>query len=185
MGLGGLYRLRPERCNNEPMPATRTDLMALLDTLGIATTTVDHAPLFTVAESRSLRGEIPGAHTKNLFLIDKKGAIFLVTAEEDAAIDLKGLHRVIGASGRLSFGKPALMAEVLGIVPGSVSPFAAINDAAGRATVVLDRALMANGAINCHPLVNTATTTIGSADLLAFLRATGHEPLVLPVSGEL
>ena len=166
------------------MAATPADLMAMLARLGIATTTVAHAALFTVAQSRALRGLIPGAHTKNLFLKDKKDALFLVTAEEDAAIDLKRLHTRIGGS-RLSFGKPELLMEVLGVAAGAVTPFAAINDTAGRVNIILDEALMANARINCHPLVNTATTTIAAADLLAFLRATGHEPAVLSVSGEL
>jgi Ala-tRNA(Pro) deacylase len=164
------------------MPATRDDLMACLAGLGISVNTVGHAPLFTVEQSRSLRGEIPGAHTKNLFLKDKKGALFLVTAEEDAAIDLKQIHHRIGASGRVSFGNPTLLMDVLGVPAGAVTPFGAINDAEGRVTVVLDAALVANALINCHPLENTATTTIASADLRAFLVATGHEPRIVAVS---
>jgi Ala-tRNA(Pro) deacylase len=153
--------------------------MAALARLWIAVTTVEHAAVFTVAESRSLRGVIPGVHTKNLFLVDKKGALFLVTAEEDAAIDLKHLHHTIGASGRLSFGKPELLLAVLGVPPGAVSPFAAINDTDRRVTVVVDAALLAAGTVNAHPLVNTATTTIAARDLVAFLRSTGHDPKVV------
>jgi Ala-tRNA(Pro) deacylase len=164
------------------MPATPAELQAMLDRLGIATTTVSHAPVFTVAEARALRGQIAGAHTKNLFLVDKKGALFLVTADEEAAIDLKHLHHVIGASGRLSFGRPDLLMAVLGVPPGAVTPFAAMNDADGRVTVVLDAALAVAPSINAHPLTNTATTTIATADLLAFLRATRHEPRILPVA---
>ena len=167
------------------MPATSEDLMAMLARLRIVTATVEHAALFTVEQSRALRGEIPGAHTKNLFLKDRKGALFLLTAEEDAAIDLKGLHRLIGASGRLSFGHPDLLMEVLGVPAGAVTPFAVINDIAGRVSVILDAALMAHLKVNCHPLVNTATTTITARDLIVFIRATGHEPAVLSVSGEL
>jgi Ala-tRNA(Pro) deacylase len=165
------------------MPATRNDLMAYLAGLGISVATVEHPPLFTVEQSQALRGEIPGAHTKNLFLKDKKGALFLVTAEEDAAIDLKHIHHRIGASGRVSFGNPTLLMEVLGVPAGAVTPFGAINDTAGRVTVVLDAALIANALINCHPLENTATTTIAAAGLLAFLAATGHEPRIVAVSG--
>jgi Ala-tRNA(Pro) deacylase len=166
-----------------PMPATRDDLMAMLARLGIVSSTVDHPPLFTVEQSRALRGEIPGAHTKNLFLKDKKDALFLVTAPEDAVLDLKHIHRLVGASGRVSFGKPELLMDALGVPAGAVTPFAAMNDTSGRVTVVLDSRLVAGPAINCHPLVNTATTTIASSDLLAFLRATGHEPKVVPLSG--
>ena len=165
------------------MPATRDDLMACLAGLGISVETVEHSPLFTVEQSRALRGEIPGAHTKNLFLKDKKGGLFLVTAAEDAAIDLKHIHHRIGASGRVSFGNPTLLMDVLGVPAGAVTPFGAINDTAARVTVVLDAALIQNALINCHPLENTATTTIAAADLLAFLVATGHEPRIVAVSG--
>jgi len=167
------------------MAATPADLVRMLDQLGIVTATVEHPPLFTVAQSRALRGDIPGAHTKNLFLKDKKDALFLVTAEEDAAIDLKHLHVLIGASGRLSFGRPELLMEALGVPAGAVTPFAAVNDTVGRVSIVFDRALIDRGLINCHPLVNTATTTIAADDLLAFVRATGHRPNVIALSGEL
>jgi Ala-tRNA(Pro) deacylase len=161
------------------MPASIDDLMAELDRLGIATTTVSHPPLFTVDESRALRGSIPGAHTKNLFLKDKKDAIFLLTVLEDADIDLKQIHHLIGASGRVSFGKPELLAEKLGVIPGAVTPFGLINDRPPSVNVVLDAALVAHDRINCHPLINTATTTIATPDLVAFIRAGGHEPRIL------
>jgi Ala-tRNA(Pro) deacylase len=164
------------------MPAAPADLFALLDKLGITHTTVSHPPLFTVEQSQSLRGSIPGGHTKNLFLRDKKGALFLVTALEDAAIELKSLHRRLGASGRFSFGSAELMRETLGIEPGAVTPFAAVNDHAHRVTVVLDAALMRHDTINCHPLVNTMTTSIGRDDLVRFLEATGHPPRIEPIT---
>ena len=125
------------------MPATPDQLFAALDALAIKHTTVKHPPLFTVEQSRALRGQIPGGHTKNLFLRDKKDALFLVVAEEEADIDLKGLHRLLGASGRFSFGSADLLREVWGVEPGAVTPFGAINDTAGRVTVVLDAAMMA------------------------------------------
>lgn len=164
------------------MPAGRADLLAFLERLGIATEVVEHPPLLTVEQSRMLRGRIAGAHTKNLFLKDKKGAVFLLVAEEDAGIEMKSLHGRIG-SARLSFGRPELLAELLGVIPGAVTPFGAINDAAGKVTVILDQALMRHEQLNFHPLDNSATTTIGRDDLVAFLRATGHEPRILPVSG--
>jgi Ala-tRNA(Pro) deacylase len=164
------------------MPASPDDLFALLDRLGIATATVEHPPLFTVEQSRSLRGAIPGGHTKNLFLVDRKDRLFLVVAEEDAAIELKHLHRVVGASGRFSFGKAEVLRATLGIEPGSVSPFAAINDVAHMVSIVLDEALMRHAELNFHPLVNTRTTRIKREDLLRFLAATGHTPKILAVS---
>ncbi len=164
------------------MPAAPADLFALLDRLGIAHATVTHPPLFTVGESQALRGAIAGGHTKNLFLKDKKGALFLVTALEDAAIELKSLHRRLGAGGRFSFGSADLLRATLGIEPGAVTPFAVMNDSDGRVTVVLDAALMRHATINCHPLVNTMTTSIAGADLIKFLAATGHPPRIEPVA---
>jgi Ala-tRNA(Pro) deacylase len=164
------------------MPATPDDLFAFLDRLGIAHATVTHPPLFTVEESRALRGKIPGGHSKNLFLRDKKGALVLVSTLEDAAIELKSLHRLLGANGRFSFGSAELLRETLGIEPGAVTPFAALNDPAGRVTVVLDSAMMQHAAINFHPLRNTMTTTIARDDLVRFLAATGHLPKILPIS---
>ncbi len=163
------------------MPATPDDLFAALDRLGIAHPTVTHPPLFTVEESQSLRGAIPGAHTKNLFLKDKKGALFLVTALEDAAIELKSLHRRLGASGRFSFGSADVLLETLGVVPGAVTPFGAINDTAGRVTVVLGAELMRHLTVNAHPLVNTMTTALSPQDLVKFLEAEGHKPDILDI----
>jgi Ala-tRNA(Pro) deacylase len=163
------------------MPATRQDLLARLEALGIATTTRDHAPVYTVEEARALRGEIPGGHCKNLFLKDDKGAIWLIVCLEEAEIDLKAAPARIG-SRRLSFGKPDLLKEILGVEPGSVTPFGLINDTGKRVNVVLDAAMMAHDLLNYHPLENTATTTIRAADLLAFIRACGHEPRVVAVA---
>ncbi|MGH6768480.1 MAG: prolyl-tRNA synthetase associated domain-containing protein [Xanthobacteraceae bacterium] len=165
------------------MPATPDDLFATLDRLGIAHPTMTHPPLFTVAESRALRGQIPGGHTKNLFLRDKKDDLYLVSALEDAAIALKSLHRTLGASGRFSFGSAELMRATLGIEPGAVTPFAAINDTGRRVTVVLDAAMMAWPLLNFHPLANTMTTSIARDDLVRFLEETGHTPRIEAVSG--
>src|SRR5581483_9968686 len=134
------------------MPLTPDELFAALDRLGIKYSTVSHPPLFTVEQSQGLRGAIAGGHTKNLFLKDKKGALYLVTAEENAAIELKSLHRRLGASGRFSFGAAELMLETLGVTPGAVTPFGAINDTNRRVTVVLDADLMRHAVINAHPL---------------------------------
>jgi Ala-tRNA(Pro) deacylase len=165
------------------MPATPADLFAVLDLLGIAHCTVSHPPLFTVEQSRALRGTIPGGHTKNLFLKDKKGALFLVVALEDAAIELKSLHRRLGASGRFSFGSADLLREVLGVTPGSVTPFAVLNDTALHVAVVLDAAMMAHETLNYHPLDNTMTTAIARGDLVTFLEATRHIPRIVALDG--
>jgi Ala-tRNA(Pro) deacylase len=165
------------------MPAAPDELFAYLDNLNIAYKTVTHPPVFTVEEARARRGAVAGGHTKNLFLRDKKGALYLVVADEDAVIELRSLHRLLGATGRFSFGAADLMREFLGVEPGSVTPFAVINDEAGRVAVVLDAAMMAHPVLNFHPLVNTGTTTIAREGLLKFLEATGHPPRIEPVSG--
>jgi len=165
------------------MPATPNELFAYLDALGIAHKTVTHPAVFTVEEARELRGAIAGGHTKNLFLRDKKGALYLVVAAEDAAIELRSLHRVLGASGRFSFGSAELMQETLGVAPGSVTPFAVINDKEARVTLVIDAALMTQDMLNFHPLVNTATTSLSREGLFKFSAATGHPPRIVPLSG--
>ena len=164
------------------MPKSPAELHAYLDGLGISVTTVTHPPLFTVADSQALRGEIPGGHTKNLFLKDKKDNYFLVTVGEEAQVDLKQIHHIIDAASRVSFGKPEALMERLGVVPGAVTAFGLINDDQGLVTFVIDAALLEHDVINAHPLTNEATTSITADDLLAFARATGHEPHVLKVS---
>jgi Ala-tRNA(Pro) deacylase len=159
--------------------ATPADLFGLFERLGIETRTYEHAPVFTVAESETIKEEIPGGHSKNLFLKDKKGRLFLVVAEAGARIDLKRLHEPLGASGRLSFGSAELLREVLGVEPGSVTPFGLINDRAHRVSLLLDEALMRRDPVNFHPLVNSATTGISRADLQKFFAATGHAPRIM------
>lgn len=166
----------------ETSPKTRADLLGFLDSLGISHKTVDHEPVFTVAESVALRDEIPGGHTKNLFVKDKKDQYFLLTVEENAVVDLKTVHTVIGAASRVSFGKPEKLMEYLGVIPGSVTAFGAINDIGNNVTFVLDEELMRHELINGHPLANDATTSIGRDDLVRFIEATGHTPLVLKVT---
>ncbi|MGF0539838.1 prolyl-tRNA synthetase associated domain-containing protein [Agrobacterium sp. ES01] len=165
-----------------PVPKTADDLFRLLDDLNITHKTKTHEPVFTVAESVSLRDEIPGGHTKNLFVKDKKDRFFLLTVEEHAIVDLKTIHTIIGASSRVSFGKPEKLMEYLGVTPGSVTALAAINDTGNNVTFILDEELMKEEIINCHPLSNDATASIARDDLLRFIEATGHTPLVLKVS---
>jgi len=158
------------------------DLFRFLDDLGIAHKTQHHEPVFTVAEAGALRDEVPGAHTKNLFVKDKKDQFFLLTVEEHAVVDLKTVHTLIGAASKVSFGKAEKLMEFLGVTPGSVTALGAINDTGHNVTFVLDADLMRDEIINCHPLTNDATTSLASADLIRFLDATGHVPLVLKVT---
>lgn len=160
------------------MAATRDDLFNRLDALGIVTETVEHPAVFSVEEAKAARGDLAGSHSKNLFFKDKKGRMWLVVTLEDRAVDTKALRKAIGAA-QLSFGKPELLKEVLGIDPGSVTPFAVINDTGAQVSVILDAGLLASEPLNFHPLVNTATTSISTEDLLAFLRDTGHDPAVM------
>lgn len=159
--------------------AAETALFETLDSLGIEHRTHQHEPVFTVEESQALRGVLPGAHIKNLFLRDKKKRIWLVTVLEDRRVDLKALRRRLGAQGNLSFGNAELLMEVAGVVPGAVTPFAALNDTEGRATVVLDKALLAHNLVNAHPLRNDRTTAIAPNDLLRFLEACAHLPKIV------
>lgn len=158
--------------------ASESDLFERLQSLGIESTTHRHPAVFTVEESRLLRGQLPGAHCKSLFLKDKKDQLWLVVALEDRPVDLKTLPKNIGAA-RLSFGKPELLLEVLGVVPGSVTPFALINDPQTRVRVVLDKGMLDHELLNYHPLTNTATTAISAADLVRFIRSCGHDPVIL------
>lgn len=164
------------------MPLTRSELFATLGALGIVTTTYDHPAVFTVAESTEIEHGIPGAHTKNLFLKDDKGALFLVVAQTTSKVDLKALAKALGA-GRFSFGKPDVLMEALGVTPGSVTAFAIANDTARRVNLIFDAALLAHNTINCHPLENIATTNIARDDLLRFIRSTGHEPKIIALAG--
>lgn len=162
------------------MPATPEDLFAFLASLGIETNTVTHPPLHTVEESRALRGDLPGAHIKNLFFKDKKKRLFLVTCLEDRQVNIKALEKALG-SARLSFGKPELLWDTLGVKPGAVTPFALINDRGETPDVTfgLDAALKESDPINAHPLHNEATTAISFGDMMKFLAECGHEPVLI------
>jgi len=155
---------------------------ALLDRLrarGIAYTRHEHAPVFTVEESRALRGDLVGGHVKNLFLRDKKRNIFLVTVEEERPIDLKSLRGPLESKGTLSFGDSDLLWSHLGVKPGSVTPFGIINDRDGKVRVALDKGLMDHARVYCHPLRNDRNIGIAPADLVRFLCEEGHEPLLI------
>jgi Ala-tRNA(Pro) deacylase len=152
------------------MPAAAADLYAFLDAHGIAHQTLEHPAVFRVEEGHEIKAALPGGHTKNLFLKDAKDQLWLICALGETTIDLKRLPPVIGAA-RLSFGSAALMEEVLGVTPGSVTLFALINDRARRVKLVLDAALLQPEPVNFHPLTNTATTAISQAGLRAFLKA--------------
>ena len=167
-----------ETVSPETIAARQKALFERLDALGIATETQTHAPVFTVEESRKVRGRLPGAHCKSLFLKDKKGALWLVVSMEDRRLDLKTLAPLIGAA-RLSFGSPERLADNLGVVPGAVTPFALINDERHAVRPVIDSGVMEAERAHFHPLSNDATTAIGPEDLLRFIRALGHHPMVV------
>ncbi len=157
------------------MDATSETILKRLEDLGIASQTHTHVPVFTVEESQAHCSHLPGGHCKNLFLKDKKGALWLVVTLDERPINMKELRHKIGAH-HLSFGKPDLLRDVLGVEPGSVTPFALINDNEHQVRVVLDKEMMAMDLLNYHPLINTMTTAISPNDLLTFIRDTGHEP---------
>ena len=164
-----------------PQPTTplgRAELLAFLDEIGVEHRTVDHPAVFTVSEGTEIKAQLPGGHSKNLFLKDKKGQLWLISAREDTVIDLKRLPRVIG-SDRLSFGSSELMVEVLGVTPGSVTALALANDRARRIRFVLDRALAESDPVNFHPMTNTATTALSRGGFQRFLQAIGVEAMVI------
>lgn len=156
----------------------QAELYALFEANGIAYTHNTHPPLFTVDQSKELRGDLPGAHVKNMFLKDKKSQLWLVTCMEYRQIRIRDLEKQIGAA-KASFGKPELLWETLGIKPGAVSPFGLINDTDHAVRVVLDQQMLEQDPINAHPLHNEATTTVRSADFRRFFEITGHKPVVV------
>ena len=155
-------------------------LYARLRALGISWTSYEHAAVFTVEQAAALYDDQPGGHTKNLFLKDKKDGLWLVTLRDDLRVDLNALAKVLG-SPRFSFGSAELLIATLGIEPGSVTPFAVMNDAERKVTLVLDEGMLALAPLNFHPLRNDRTTAIAAEDLLKFARANGHEPVVVAI----
>jgi len=166
----------------DTLPACETRLMSHLEGLGITAIRHAHPPLKTVEDSKALRGDLPGGHCKNLFLKDKKKALWLVVTLEDQPINMKALEKRIG-SARLSFGRPELLETVLGVLPGAVTPFALINDTAQSVRVVLDETMLAFDPLNYHPLHNEATLALSPEDLVRFVKSCGHEPLVVGLDG--
>jgi len=162
----------------ETQPATKDDLFARLDELGITHTTVNHKPVFTVEESAEIKAELPGTHTKNLFLKDKNGNFFLICAESHAQIKVNKLHPHLGCK-RLSFGKAEYLLEHLGVTPGSVCLFSIMNDTESTVKLVIDKTLADAEIVNFHPLLNDATTAISSGDMIKFAKATGHDPVIM------
>lgn len=160
------------------MPLTSDELLARFDSLGLKYVTHNHPPLFTVEESKALRGELPGGHVKNLFLRDKTRRFWLLTTLEDTKLDLKAMAKRLDA-GRFTFANEAQLMEHLGITPGAVSPLAAVNAAPAAITVVLDAALLSVDPLNLHPLRNDRTTAMSGADLVTFLKNCGHLPRIL------
>lgn len=170
---------RDESAEDEAeLPTSPGALLRRLEELGIQSKSVMHPPVFTVEEAKAQRGTLPGAHIKNLFLRNKKGAMWLITCLEDRKIDLKALGKTLGA-GRFSFASADRLMTYLGVRPGAVTPFAVINDSDRAVAMVLDKGILGNDPVNAHPLVNDMTTALESADLIRFLEAEGHPPLIL------
>lgn len=160
------------------LPTSPEDLFKVLDSLNIPYDLYRHDPIFTVEEGLHLKAEIPGTHCRNLFLKDKKGKMFLITAANETKIDLKALPQMLGC-GRLSFGSKNRLMEYLGIYPGAVTPFTAINDKTNNVSIVLDKTMMEAEAMCVHPLDNAMTIGFKPDDLLRFLEHTGHTPQIL------
>ncbi|MCR9072236.1 MAG: prolyl-tRNA synthetase associated domain-containing protein [Alphaproteobacteria bacterium] len=163
------------------LPTSSDALLARLGALGIEYELHTHPPLFTVDDSKALRGDLPGGHCKNLFLRDRKGAMWLVVCLEDRKIDLKALGAVLGGV-RLSFGSRDRLIRTLGVLPGAVSPFALINDSGAAVTVILDAEMMGMSPLNYHPLSNEMTVAVTPDALTRFIEACGHTPQVIDLS---
>lgn len=166
------------------MALTPEELLAFLDRLGIAVVTHRHPPVFTVEEAARHTAHLPGGHTKNLFLEDREGGLWLVSCLDRQKVKVNALARLLGAP-RVSFGSAERLREVLGVEPGSVTPFALVNDRDRRVRPVWDTKMLALPLLNFHPLVNTMTTAIGTADLRRFAEATGHVPIELDLDATL
>jgi Ala-tRNA(Pro) deacylase len=164
-----------------PPSMTPEELFARFDELGIAHRTYSHPPVFTVAEAAALRGSLPGAHCKGLFLKDKKGGFWLAVMLEERRIDLKKLAARLTAP-RFSFGGADDLHRLLGVRPGSVTPFALLNDVWHLVTPVLDAAMLKYDPLNYHPLVNDRTTAISASDLLRLMAASGHVPRIVDLA---
>ena len=158
---------------------TSVQLYSCFKRLQINYKSFEHPAVYTVEQSKKKTGFLPGAHIKNLFLRDKKRNRWLVSALDNQIIELKLLRRFLGATGSLSFGDAAMLKENLGVEPGSVTPFAVINDKRRAVKVVLDKNLLDYCKINAHPLQNNMTVAIASKDLLRFLKAYNHSPIVV------
>ncbi len=156
----------------------RARLLAWMAEHGIEQTTHDHPAVFRVEEGLDLKADLPGLHTKNLFLKDKKGRLWLISAAQDTVIDLKRAHRAMG-SDRLSFGNETLLWETLGVRPGSVTALGLVNDTERRVTFVLDRRLWEVAVVNFHPLANTATTALSQESFRRVLALLDREPIVV------
>ncbi len=161
---------------------TPEKLLEALDDLGLKTSTLHHEAVFRVGEGDGIKDQLPGAHTKNLFLKDDKGQLWLISAEQKTQINLKALPKVIG-SGRLSFGSPERLFDALGVRPGSVTALALINDPDHKVIFLLDKVLADADIVNFHPLTNTATTALSQSDFRAFLTSLGRELRVVDFTG--
>lgn len=164
-----------------PLPTSPEAVMDRLRDLGIAFTLYHHKAVFTVAESESVEIDIPGTHCRNLFLRDKKKNNFLVVLRHETMVDIKKLPDVIG-SDRLSFGSADRLWEYLGVRPGSVCPYAIINDTGGNVKILLDKSMMETDLVNYHPLLNTMTVGTTPADLIRFIESCGHVPHIVDLS---
>lgn len=167
--------------DSAPLPTTPDELMAALTRLGIEFSLHHHRAVFTVAEAETVEHDIPGTRCRNLFLRDKKKNNFLVVLRNETEVDLKKLQPLIGAD-KLSFGSAERLWEYLGVRPGSVCPYAIINDKTQQVKIILDQSMMRTARVNYHPLLNTMTIGTAPADLIKFIESTGHAPYIVDLA---
>lgn len=155
------------------MIQSSTELLKLLNAQNIAYINHHHPPTHRYDDHRDIRDNIPGIHCKSLFLTDKEN-YYMVCMRGELRLDLKCLQQNLG-SGRLSFGKGEDMQGILGVAPGSCTPYALVNDTKHRiAQVILDDAFIGEENINFHPIENNQTIRVCYSDFTKWLDYTGH-----------
>lgn len=157
---------------------TEDDIYEEFSRAGVAVEKLEHPAVFTVEESAAIHAALPAAHTKNLFLKDKKGGYWLVVLPSERRADLKAFAELLGA-GKFSFGKPDDMERLLGVTPGAVTPLAAANAPVGEVSLVFDASFEQAERIAVHPLRNTATVALPFAALVTWLESHGHSARIV------
>lgn len=136
----------------------------------------EHSAVYNMEELEAVALPYPDADAKNLFVRDdKRRSYYLITVKGDKRVDLKEFRRTWGTK-PLTFVKPEELAEILGLIPGAVSPFGLLNDSERKVVFYIDAAfLRGTGLIGIHPNDNTATVWLKAEDLVRIIGEHGNE----------